>query len=138
MTTTTTHYYVKENDVFSTSTWGPTVTSYAACKPNNIARHGPQGGVIADYRILKGPALDHFPRAVTPGMTATAEDCCNFCQSLPICYGSSFQYYSLYSPNNTCYAWVPYAEPICNITGAAINFAAVPENRYPYSYLAVS
>lgn len=130
-------------NVFRTATavtTGLTHTAYAACKADNVATALPYGdGYITPALFVKESALKYYPASDSIGVTATPEECCDYCFSQLICYGSVWQISASPSPNGTCVACIAIiSDPasVCNITGNAITI--YPDNASPTKPYAVT
>lgn len=88
---TTTVGYVATSTVAETEvtiTASPTASVYAACNSDNVATALPVGKEpIMGYDIN---AFNYYtyPDFWTYNVMDSAEACCNYCHSLPVCYGS--------------------------------------------------
>lgn len=135
-TTTYTTVGIETATVTTAFVTGP--TAFAACKPNNVVTRGPEGGIINNYFFLPAGynATDFdvnspgfYSRPFSPGVAASPEECCNYCHSQPVCYGSTWMAHSYdYAPvirNGTCTAYLPNPDdpaPVCDLTATAVNF----------------
>lgn len=130
--------YVKQNAT-TTSTCATAPTSYAACKRSNVVTKGPEGQDINDHfflfagRNVSANVIDQpYPYSLTsPGITASPEECCNFCQGQPICYGSTWVVNAFNSENRvvvlngTCTIYTPGPNgpsPFCDASATAMYF----------------